>query len=481
MTENNKLFNLIESYNNTNEQLEIIYFTCCILGGYESIDYLLHNIVHNISITMNVDLSLYYPCKVNIIDRMNETIKYYDFYNNDQKKIINKFIENIKKREQIKNTTKYNEYIKELMSNTTTLRGFNQSINFNKLYMGNFYCVKNYFINNIDIDIMNKLIKINKGEDMIKIFKLYLQVPQLMHPNNNYAINRICLKIENNFCIDNKIYKDKSDCIKFDATQANNLMVILINFGDCRELALLLEFYYVVKEWNKYMKYMKNYNKNKTKIIKLIRSMKRITNVDIYFSGYNNNNDKYDYSITDFIPITNQKYDIMYKNIKYIFYENHNFVIKFKYNNNKLKLYAADLMYNKYDKKFINTKFIGDYLIDGKKLNFDNKIIKPNYTNYEGLPIDIGSNDYNKDINVIGIVKKTLFNNFEYRKDHINKFLFLSKPLTLPKNFYNINEFIVAREKKFNFLREKYLRNKNKVYHYDGKDNHLKYFLLEDL
>ena len=41
LTINNQLISIVEKYNNNNEYLTFIYYTCCMLGGYESIDYLI--------------------------------------------------------------------------------------------------------------------------------------------------------------------------------------------------------------------------------------------------------------------------------------------------------------------------------------------------------------------------------------------------------------------------------------------------------
>jgi len=99
ITQNNQIINILENYNNTDDYLLFIFFTCCMVGGYESYDYIVHLLVYNISNSISsskLDLSLYYPIEVNIKDRMNDTIKYYNFYSIQEKTIINDFIKKIK-------------------------------------------------------------------------------------------------------------------------------------------------------------------------------------------------------------------------------------------------------------------------------------------------------------------------------------------------------------------------------------------------
>ncbi len=69
-----QLISLLEVDDDLNNQkLEIIFYVCCILGGYDSIDYLIHLLVFNITDYINIDLTLYHPFKINILDRMNKT------------------------------------------------------------------------------------------------------------------------------------------------------------------------------------------------------------------------------------------------------------------------------------------------------------------------------------------------------------------------------------------------------------------------
>ena len=486
LVKDNQLINILNNYDNSNDYLLFIYFTCCILNGYESIDYLIHLLVSNIINFIDVDLTLYYPilCNIDIKKKLNETIKYYDFYNNEQKDIVNNFINRLNNKKKInqKNIISNKDNILDnLLINTVSLRGFNQYINFGKVFNGNKLTVKNYFINDQDIKILKIIVDKFKNEDIIKIFKLYFQVPQLMHPYNNYKIYRESLYLKYNFCINNKFY-NKKNCIKKENIHVTNLITALFNYGDCREMALILEFYYCYKEWNKYLKYLKNFKENKEKIIKLIKNQKRIIDVDIYFSAYN---PKYNINtftnIFDYIPITdtiNEKINAkiyIFDNIKYTKYENHNFIVKIKFDIN-LQIYTYkcyDIMYNKYDLKLINTYFFGDYIINKKK-----PIIKYDSNN---IILDFGSNNFNNDINVIATINKSYFIDYTYNYNLKGKIFFLSLPYSIPNNFYNINEFIINRENKFYFLKKKYFNKYNKVEQYNYNSKNLKYFLLENL
>jgi hypothetical protein len=466
---NNQLINIININNNSEEYLLFIYYTCCILGGYESIDYLLHLLVFNIIKCIEVDLELYYPNNFDIELKMNETLHYYNYYSKEEKNYVEKFIKNLKYNNKLKQK---NNLIKidNILLNTISLRGFNQKINYGKVYWGNINVVKNYFINNRDYKIMKKIIKIYKNEDILKIFKIYFQVPQLMHSFNNYKDNRDALMREYNFCISNDNYKKtQNNCIKRNYKQVSNLITGLINYGDCRELALTLEFYYCIKEWIKYMSYLKDLKKNENKIIKLIKNQKRIINMNIYFNACYADANNFA-SVKDFKIITNEKGDITYNNKNYMLYENHNFVIKMKKKKNSYSYKCSDIMYNKYDVKLLNTYFIGDYLINDKKPN-----IKFPY-------VEFGTNDYNNLVSVVGKIVKVMFKNFTYINNLDDKLLYLSNNFNISKNFYDINQFVKEREDYYNKLRKKYYNGKIfNVEHYTKNSKYLKYFLLEDL
>jgi hypothetical protein len=449
---NDQLIDIINENNINENYLLFIYYTCCILGGYESIDYLIHLLVYNIIKYIKVDLRLYYPDEFNIEIRMKETRYNYNNYNLSEKNKIDNFIKKLgEMNNNVKNIHKPKN-IHDILLKTTSLRGFNQEINYRKIYNGNVVVVKNYFINDIDIAIMINIIKKYKNEDIIKVFKIYFQSSQLMHYNKLARINREAINKKYNYNKENNM---------------TNIMLGLINYGDCREMSLILEFYYCLKEWLKYISYVKDFTNNEYKIIKLIKNQNRIISVDIYFNAYNKNNFRY---IKNYILLNNKKGDIEYNNINYNILENHYFVLKFK----KYKYICKDIMYNKYNTKLIGSDYEERYIISDKKI----KINKP--------IIDFGKNYLNKNINVIGIVKNSMFNIITYINniELINhKFLFIFKNYNLPNNFYDINSFIESREKYFYILRKKYLKKDVIVTHYNGntKSKNIKYFLLSDL
>ena len=61
LSKDNQLISIIGKYNDTDEYLLFIYYTCCMLGGYESIDHLIHLLVKNIRNVIYIDITLYYP------------------------------------------------------------------------------------------------------------------------------------------------------------------------------------------------------------------------------------------------------------------------------------------------------------------------------------------------------------------------------------------------------------------------------------
>ncbi len=468
LSKDNQLITIIKKYNDTTEYLLFIYYTCCMLGGYNSIDYLIHLIVYNLNKVSNIDLSLYFPYKVDIEKKMNDTLEYYNFYSDQHKNIINNFIDKLTKLKIVNNTK--NKYYpikyKFYYENTITLRGFNQYINFNKVYMGNFKYygrIIDYFINNKDISIMNKLIINNQNEDMIKIFKIYFQIPQLMHKNRHFWMNKESLFESYNICVENN---NNIECKPRTDNYNSNLITSLLTYGDCRDLALLLEFYLCCIEWNTYLKLLKNFESEK--IIKLIHNQSRIINVDVYMNGYYNN------KLDLMLPINKNKIsntNLLYKNNNYIFYENHNFIVTTKYRNNKIKFITRDIMYNKYDLVLTNNKkkFYGEYIVDNKKIIINNYFL------------ELGQNDYYQNLNVICKIKEPFYINFRYENKLKNKLFYLSNIFNIPNNFYNINKFIIDREKIYYKLRKKYYNKKININRYTKINTENSYFLLNDL
>jgi hypothetical protein len=480
LSKNNQLISIIEKYNDTDEYLLFIYYTCCMLGGYESIDHLIHILVKNIRNVIYIDITLYYPYEINLDEKIEETKIYFNFYNNHERNKINKFISKLKKKYNNKNTTVYYpDKFKFYYNNTITLRGFNQFINFNKVFIGNFNKdgrVIDYFINDRDIEIMDKIIKINDKEDMIKVFKIYFQIPQLMHANKHYYMNKEGLFKDYNFC---SFINNAPNCKIRYGNYNSNLITSLLTYGDCRDSSFLLEFYLCYIEWTVYLDLIKNFSFNLNKIINLIRSQNRIVNLDVYMDGI------YPKFKNKIKPIKEFKYlpqltqdpknyifVQLYQNKKYFYYENHNFVIKTKFKNNKLLFKAVDLMYNKYDLNFVKDYlglFRGDYIVDNKNLIIDNNFI------------ELGKNDFNPKLNIICKLDRPFNSNFRYEDNLKNKLIYLSNEFKIPNNFYNINKFIIDRENLFYKLRKKYFMKDIIVKRYNNNTQNISYFLMEDL
>jgi hypothetical protein len=259
----------------------------------------------------------------------------------------------------------------------------------------------------------------------------------------------------------------------------SNLITSLLTYGDCRDSSFLLEFYLCYIEWTVYLDLIKNFSFNLNKIINLIRSQNRIVNLDVYMDGI------YPKFKNKIKPIKEFKYlpqltqdpknyifVQLYQNKKYFYYENHNFVIKTKFKNNKLLFKAVDLMYNKYDLNFVKDYlglFRGDYIVDNKNLIIDNNFI------------ELGKNDFNPKLNIICKLDRPFNSNFRYEDNLKNKLIYLSNEFKIPNNFYNINKFIIDRENLFYKLRKKYFMKDIIVKRYNNNTQNISYFLMEDL
>jgi hypothetical protein len=128
-------------------------------------------------------------------------------------------------------------------------------------------------------------------------------------------------------------------------------------------------------------------------------------------------------------------------------------------------------MYNKYDLVLTNNKnkFYGEYIVDNKKIIINNFFI------------ELGHNDYYQNLNVICKIKEPFFINFRYENKLKNKLFYLSNIFNIPDNFYNINKFVIDREKVYYELRKKYYNKKININRYTKINTNNSYFLLNDL
>jgi hypothetical protein len=487
MTYNKNLIDLIKKYNHkkkySSTKQKKVYYFCCMVGGYESDDKLVHLLVDKLKHSIKINLFLYYPFKVDIKNRIKETEL---IYNNKDKEEINIFLENIKNKNANSNwENKLDNKWNNFLNISLTLRGFNEKINFNKIYVGNFINygkVLNYFINDIDINIINKLRKIH-GDKIESVFRAYFQMPQLMHPTKFFWHNHQALLLKENICVDYKNYN--INCKKRDEYFISNLTTALLYYGDCREASLILGFYNAILEWEKFIDLLNE--KKFNEIEKLIINQNRLISTNIYINSdivYINyvNSPKYYFNlkVLDTNKPLNKNYTskIIYDNLYYKA-ENHEFNVKIKLINDNYILTGADLMYSndmlRYD---INNKYdnlyLGAYLINGTNIEYDGK-----YYN-------LGKNVFNKEILQYGEPQIPLFkrNIYYYKKTNLKgKYMFLSKNIELPKDFYNVNKYILLREIESYHNRIKYYSNKNRLYRYKQYkiEKYTSYFLLEDI
>jgi len=478
------MIQLLDLLNNkiTDLYLEKIYYFCCIIGGIESIDYFLHKIVEKISKSIKINLIYYSYKKFSFIDILNKTKNNIIYYSKDEIKIFQNFINNIKNNNIKNKHCELNNDIIELYDKSLNLRGFNQHINFNKVYCGNFNVfgrVNNYYINQKDIDLLNKIKEIHKS-NYKNALKCYFQIFQMFHMNKLFWYNHQSIIIKNNICIDHKKYKH--NCKSRQDKYISNISVALQNYGDCREINFIMNLYLLIDEFDIFMKYFNQNNFNKIK--KIILNQKRLFSVKTYIDGhlekifpdknyfiYNNN------KITSKSILNNyeKKHCTIINNKRVIKLENHNLIFKFTINDNSYKIIIEDLLYDNSNLMFdqnniYDSLFCSDYILNGQEIKF--------YKKY----LDFGYNIFNKKVVQYAKFDKMFFLKSYLHKNPKNKLIYLSKPFTFHNKFFNINKFILNREVRIYHNRKKYFYIDKKVFRYKKNINNrkLKYFLLED-
>jgi hypothetical protein len=284
------LIDLIKNYNHkkkysSGKQKKVFYF-CCMVGGYESYDKLVHLLVNKLRYSIKVNLSLYYPFEVDINKRIDETEL---MYNKNDISEIYIYLNNIKNtNEKSSWNTNIDSKWKEFFNISMIFRGFNERINYNKIYVGNFACYKrvlNYFINDVDINIINKLRSLYGDDKMETLLRTYFQIPQLMHPDRYFWYNYLSVLLNENICVDfkNKYHNYNIDCKKRDNNFISNLTTTLIYYGDCREAALILIIYKSILEWEKFIDLLNN--KDFKLIDELIINQTRLISTNIYINS----------------------------------------------------------------------------------------------------------------------------------------------------------------------------------------------------
>jgi|SaaInlStandDraft_7_1057024.scaffolds.fasta_scaffold10163_1 hypothetical protein len=456
-----------------------IYYFCCLIGGGESIDYYIHKLCKYISQSIKLNLNYYYYKKFNFDILLKTTKVNKKFYTKEEILKFNNFIKKIKNNN-IKN--KFNNNDKKTINffeNSISLRGFNQIINFNKIYQGNLYKygrVNNYFINFKDIDILLKLREIYKNKYETAI-QCYLQIFQIFHPLNIFFYNHSLLLLEKKICINYKDYN--KNCRSRSKNYKTNISVCLQNYGDCREINFIKNIYLLIDQFINFMNYFNNNNFNKMK--EIINIHYRLFSLKFYINGkfekpfqfvkqyfYNNevlDETKLNEYESNYVKILNNK--------KMIQVENHVIVLEYNITNNNI--ISHDMLYKKNNLQF-NEKndyemlFIADYYLN--KIN----------VKYNDTYFDFGQNYFNDKVYQYAIFDYNYFKNIKIQKNKKYKLTYLNDSFKFNKNFYKINDFILWREKYMYYNRIKYFNYKYKTSRYikDNKSYKLFYFFIED-
>lgn len=479
-----QLIDLLKSDKINDNYLKKIYYFCCIIGGGDSIDFYMHKLVYKISKSIDINLQLYYYKDFSFEKLLKNTEKYKNLYSNKNIEIFNNFIDKIKNNN-IKSKFIINKYQEEniyLYDSSVNFRGFNQFINFNKVYQGNlceYGRVNNYFINLKDIIILKKLKDIYKDKVETAI-QCYLQIFQVFHILNLFFYNHTSLFIERNICVDYDNYDE--NCMKRTHNFKSNITTCLENYGDCREINLIKNLLHLMDEFDIFIKYFKE--DKFIKMEELIINQIRLISLDVYIKGRLEKplpyvskylyNDKYLEEDDKLNKAELNKLKII-KGKKMVFLENH--VINIKINLLKKNIIIHDLLYKKENLIFdmdnvYDYLYSADYYFDKRETFFDKK----------HKLLDLGVNFSNDKVIQLGEITYNLFQTFKI--DNINPFdyLYLSNPYKLHKSFYNVNEFVIWREKKMYYNRIKYFNKKYYVERYTKPEKKYRntYFLLED-
>jgi hypothetical protein len=479
-----QLIDLLNTEKINDNYLKKIYYFCCIIGGGDSIDFYMHKLVYKISKSINLNLQLYFYKDFSFENLLKNTEKYKNLHSDKNIEIFENFISKIKNNN-IKSTFKVNKYQKDhifIYDNSVNFRGFNQYINFNKVYQGNlceYGRVNNYFINLKDIIILNKLKEIYKDKIETAI-QCYLQIYQVFHIKNLFFYNHTSLFIERNICVDYGKYN--KNCLKRTHNFKSNITTCLENYGDCREINLIKNLLILITEFDLFIKYFEE--NNFVKMEELIINHTRLISLNIFMKGhlekplpYVNNylyNDKYLDEDDKLNKAELNKLKII-KGKKMIFLENH--VLNLNINLKQNKLILHDLLYKKNNLIFDSENifdylYSADYYFDKVETYFDEK----------NKLLDLGVNLFNSKVIQLGEFSYNLFQTFKIENINPYDYYYLSNPYKLNKNFYNVNNFVIWREKKMYYNRIKYFNYKYYVERYTKPEKKYRntYFLLED-
>jgi hypothetical protein len=432
-----------------------IYYWACIFGGEDSYNPLVHHVCDFLLKRFDFNPKLYSPSGSGF-KKMKLTNK--KIFNNFKKKFADF---------PIKNEIKF-DLENKLYDMSLNIRGFTDSIQL--IYQGNareFGRVPDYIINKFDLTILKNLMK-NK-DDLINRLQIYFQTYQQFHGNKLFWYNHQGLFYKNGIEIDFSFAKD----FKYTRGEANytsNLITSLFNMGDCREHALI---YALIKE----IENLENFNNaidnnNFHKVEEIIKNNYRIFNINIYYnSHYTKDPNYYKFLPTYEIIKDNDELNSFEKeNLKFgkfIYAENHNNIGLILDNTS---IHFFDVMYNNNYKK-LNKEYLAEYTFDDRIVsNIKNNIVK------------IKSEGVLPDIEIVLEFIPHIYN-IIVNKNPITNIIYLNNNIKLPRNFYEIDKFVIQREIELHKLRQNIFKKNIKVNRFKKSppSKFTEYLLLEDL
>ena len=236
----------------------------------------------------------------------------------------------------------------------------------------------------------------------------------------------------------------------------SNITTCLENYGDCREINLIKNLLILIDEFDNFLKLLEQDDFQKME--EIIINQTRLISLDIYIKGhiekplpyvhkylyndeYLDENDKLNRAEMNKLKVIKGK--------KMIFLENHVLNINIDLKNSKLILH--DLLYKKnnliFDKDNIyDYLYSADYYFDKRDTFLDDK----------NKLLDLGVNFSNDKVIQLGLITYNLFQTFKIDKINPHDYYYLSNPYKLHKDFYDVNKFVIWREKKMYYNRIKY-------------------------
>lgn len=436
-----------------------IYYWACILGGEDSFNPLVHHVSEFLLKKFDFNLKLYSPSG-NGFKKSSRSLA-----SEFNKKIFKEF-----KKKFNAYPNKYEpkfDWKNNLYNTSLNLRGFTDSIQL--IYKGNadeYGRVPDYIINKNDIKILKNLIK---NKDLTNRLQIYFQTYQQFHGNKLFWYNHQGNFYKNGIEIDFTYAKD----FKYPRESANytsNIITSLFYMGDCREHAFIYALIKEIENLELFNKYL--HSGDFEKVEEIITNNYRIFNLNIYYNSHYTKDPNYFKYLPNYKPIIigddlnnfekeNLKFD------KFILAENHNNV-GIILNDNSIHFY--DIMYNDNYKK-LNKEYLAEY-------TFNDRII----SNFKDNLVKVKSGGVYPDIEIV-IELLPIFYDIMVNKTPITGLVYLGNDVKLPKNFYDINKFVVQRENEFYKIRKSIFNKNIKVNHFNKNppSKFTEYLLIEDL